>query len=165
MDFSRQEYWNGLPFPPPGDLPDPGTESVSPKFPALTGRLLTTSTMIFNAQGEGGQVPADGQKWDEQESGEPESLGWHALYLGESQPGADRFNNLGLLQLYWGLGMRLNSKAEPMVHDEIGNLMWTPLCLSFLTCKMGSMTFLIRKVKQEDTRRLPSTVSGPISPQ
>ena len=27
MKFSRQEYWSGLPFPPPGDLPDPGTES------------------------------------------------------------------------------------------------------------------------------------------
>ena len=26
MDFSRQEYWSGLPFPSPGDLPDPGIE-------------------------------------------------------------------------------------------------------------------------------------------
>ena len=26
MGFSRQEHWSGLPFPPPGDLPDPGTE-------------------------------------------------------------------------------------------------------------------------------------------
>ena len=30
MGFSRQEYWSGLPFPPPGDLPDPGTEPGSP---------------------------------------------------------------------------------------------------------------------------------------
>ena len=30
MGFLRQEYWSGLPFPPPGDLPDPGIESVSP---------------------------------------------------------------------------------------------------------------------------------------
>ena len=30
MGFSRQEYWSGLPFPPPGDLPDPRTEPVSP---------------------------------------------------------------------------------------------------------------------------------------
>ena len=30
MGFSRQEYWSGLPFPSPGDLPDPGIESVSP---------------------------------------------------------------------------------------------------------------------------------------
>ena len=32
MGFSRQEYWNGLPFPPPGDLPDPGIERVSPAW-------------------------------------------------------------------------------------------------------------------------------------
>ena len=32
MEFSRQEYWSGLPFPPPGDLPDPG---IKPKAPAL----------------------------------------------------------------------------------------------------------------------------------
>ena len=30
MGFSRQKYWSGLPFPPPGDLPDPGVETVSP---------------------------------------------------------------------------------------------------------------------------------------
>ena len=29
MGFSRQEYWSGLPFPPPEDLPDPGTEPAS----------------------------------------------------------------------------------------------------------------------------------------
>ena len=35
MGFPRQEYWSGLPFPPPGDLPNPGIETVSPVFPAL----------------------------------------------------------------------------------------------------------------------------------
>ena len=30
MGFSRQEYWSGLPFPSPGDLPDPGIEPGSP---------------------------------------------------------------------------------------------------------------------------------------
>ena len=39
MGFPRQEHWNGLPFPPPGDLPSPGIEPVSP---ALAGRLFTT---------------------------------------------------------------------------------------------------------------------------
>ena len=34
MGFSRQEYWSGLPFPSPGDLPDPGIESGSPAFQA-----------------------------------------------------------------------------------------------------------------------------------
>ena len=35
MKFSRQEYWSELPWPPPGDLPNPGTEPVSPVAPAL----------------------------------------------------------------------------------------------------------------------------------
>ena len=35
MGFSRQEYWNGLPFPPPGDLNDPRIESGSAMAPAL----------------------------------------------------------------------------------------------------------------------------------
>ena len=30
MEFPKQEYWSGLPFPSPGDLPDPGVEPVSP---------------------------------------------------------------------------------------------------------------------------------------
>ena len=34
MDFSRQEYWSGLPFPSPGDLPDPGIEPASPALRA-----------------------------------------------------------------------------------------------------------------------------------
>ena len=35
MEFFRQEYWRGLPCPPPGDLPDPGIELASLKSPAL----------------------------------------------------------------------------------------------------------------------------------
>jgi len=34
MGFSRQEYWSGLPFPSPGDLPDPGVEPRSPALQA-----------------------------------------------------------------------------------------------------------------------------------
>ena len=37
MEFSRQEYWSGLLFPTPGDLPHPGIEPVSPESLALTG--------------------------------------------------------------------------------------------------------------------------------
>ena len=37
MEFSRQEYQGGLPFPPPGDLPDPGLKPASLAFPALAG--------------------------------------------------------------------------------------------------------------------------------
>ena len=43
MGFSRQEYWSGLPFPFPGDLPDPGIEPTSLMSPALVGRFFTTS--------------------------------------------------------------------------------------------------------------------------
>ena len=35
MGSSRQEYWSGLPFPSPGDLPDPGIEPTSPVSPAF----------------------------------------------------------------------------------------------------------------------------------
>ena len=38
----RQEHWIGLPFPSPGDLPDPGMETASPVSPALAGGLFTT---------------------------------------------------------------------------------------------------------------------------
>ena len=33
--FPRKEYWSGLPFPPPGDLSDPGIEPMSPEAPKL----------------------------------------------------------------------------------------------------------------------------------
>ena len=36
MGFSRQKYWSGLPFPSPGDLPDPGIEPRSPTLQADT---------------------------------------------------------------------------------------------------------------------------------
>ena len=42
VEFSRQEYWSGLPFPPPGDLPNPGIEPASLVSPALAGKLFTT---------------------------------------------------------------------------------------------------------------------------
>ena len=41
MGFSRQEYWSALPFPSPGDLPDPGVESLSLAPLALAGRFFT----------------------------------------------------------------------------------------------------------------------------
>ena len=41
MGFSRQEYWSGLPFSTPGDLPDPGIEPTSLPSPALAGGFFT----------------------------------------------------------------------------------------------------------------------------
>ena len=43
MEFSRQEYWSGLPFPSPGDLPNSGTKTLSPALSALAGGFFTTS--------------------------------------------------------------------------------------------------------------------------
>ena len=43
MGFSRQEYWSGLPCPPPGDLPDPGIESSSLLSLALADGFFTTA--------------------------------------------------------------------------------------------------------------------------
>ena len=44
MGFPRQEYWNWLPFPPPGDLPNPGIKPASPVSLALAGRFITTAS-------------------------------------------------------------------------------------------------------------------------
>ena len=43
MEFSRQEYWSRLPFPTPGNLPNPGIKPLSLASPALAGRFFTTS--------------------------------------------------------------------------------------------------------------------------
>ena len=57
-EFTREEYWNGLPFPSPGDLPDPGIKPRSPAFQAdaLPSELLgfpglTINTHIRNDEG------------------------------------------------------------------------------------------------------------------
>ena len=47
MGFSRQEYWNGLPFPSPGDLPDPGIEPTSPCLRTVGG-VFATEPLIHN---------------------------------------------------------------------------------------------------------------------
>ena len=43
MGFPRQEYWSRLPFPSPGDLPDPGIEHTSPVSPELQADALLLS--------------------------------------------------------------------------------------------------------------------------
>ena len=43
MEFSTQEYWSGVPFPSPGDLPDPG---IKPASPALAGEFFTTEPLV-----------------------------------------------------------------------------------------------------------------------
>ena len=45
MEFSRQEYWNGLLFPSPGDLPNPGIKPATPVSPALQAASLPTELL------------------------------------------------------------------------------------------------------------------------
>jgi len=51
MGFLRQEYWSGLPFPSPGDLPDPGIELTSPALQAdslpLSHREANKYTLLY----------------------------------------------------------------------------------------------------------------------
>ena len=51
MEFSRREYWSGLPCPHPGDLPDPEIKPVSLMSPALADRFFTTSSTWLCTQG------------------------------------------------------------------------------------------------------------------
>ena len=50
MGFSRQEYWSGLPFPSPGDLPDPGIE---PRPPALQADSLPSEPPVGETRKKG----------------------------------------------------------------------------------------------------------------
>ena len=45
MEVFRQEYWRGLPFPTPGDLPDPGIKPMSLASPALAGESFNTEPL------------------------------------------------------------------------------------------------------------------------
>ena len=58
MRFPGKEDWSGLPFPPPGDLPDPGIEPACLMSPVLAGGLFTTGATGF---GRGSVLP--GQRW------------------------------------------------------------------------------------------------------
>ena len=52
MGFSRQEYYSGLPFPSPRDLPHPGTEPASLESPVLAGKVFTTALLRSPTIGE-----------------------------------------------------------------------------------------------------------------
>ena len=56
MGFSRQEYWSGVPFSTPGDLPNPGIEPVSLATPALAGGFFTNCCPSREAHRDGGMT-------------------------------------------------------------------------------------------------------------
>ena len=61
MGFCRQEYWSGLPCPPPGDIPNPGIKPVSLMSPALACMFFTTSTMWEQNENLWSSFPPRGQ--------------------------------------------------------------------------------------------------------
>ena len=66
MGFSRQEYWSGLPFPSPGDLPDPG---IKPRSPALQTDALTSEP-------PGKPLRPNTRGFDEEFYSESSMVGW-----------------------------------------------------------------------------------------
>ena len=65
MEFHRQEYWSGLPFPPPGDRPNPGMQPRSSASASLAGRFFTTVPPVMCSclqSGGLGEVDSEGSK-------------------------------------------------------------------------------------------------------
>ena len=96
MGFSRQEYWNGLPCPPPGHLLDPGIHTVSLKSPALAGRLFTTSATWEALQKQKARISSklwfprsgksgEGQDLDRAEKGNRKNLPQDRIIRGRIQ--------------------------------------------------------------------------------
>ena len=96
MEFSRQEYWSGLSFPSPEDLPDPGIEPWSPASQA--------DSLPFELQGSP-------QSESETRSTVLDSLQPHELYSPWNSPGQN--TEVGSLSLLQGIfpGMELRSPA------------------------------------------------------
>ena len=84
MEFSRQEYWCGLPFPPPGDLPNPGIKPRSLMPPALAGVFFTTSA-TWEAPRTTGWVQNDWEglsPWDSWVSNFEACLAFYVIVMG-----------------------------------------------------------------------------------
>ena len=91
MGFSRQEYWSRLPFPPPGDLPDPGIKPASLVSPALAGRFFTTEPP--------GNPLGPSESESESRSVMSDSLQLHELYSPWTSPSQNTgVGSLSLLQ-------------------------------------------------------------------
>ena len=109
MGFSRQEYWRGLPFPPPGDLSDPGIESVSLVSPAFTGKFfchwITWEAPLKNEDYELKEPALSQVKQTESESEShsvvSDSLQPHGLYSSCNSPGEN--SGVGSCSLLQGI--------------------------------------------------------------
>ena len=97
VEFSRREYWSGLPFPPPGDLPDPGIDPESLASPALAGGFFSTGATWEAACNSGHPVNVD---W--MNEGSPLSRRWTASRFLSAQNETDQlFNFSGASPLHF----------------------------------------------------------------
>ena len=111
MGFSRQEYWSGLPCPPPGDLPDPGIKLLSPVAPALQedslplshrGSPLLLEVRGTPSQGTDPRTSVQAQVCPPPSSPPPHLLGllhWQVDSLPLVPPGKPACNSGG--ELFW----------------------------------------------------------------
>ena len=88
VGFSRREYWSGLPFPPPGDLPHPGVDPESLVSPALASGFFTTGTTSEAPCNSGHPVNVD---WRNERS--PPSHRWRASRLLSARKETDQLFN------------------------------------------------------------------------
>ena len=86
MEFSRQEYWGGLPLPAPGDLPNPGIEPTPPASPAVAGRFFLYHCTIWEALLFPGQSLTCGHRLLGTSSLERLVFSAAALRFGDSSP-------------------------------------------------------------------------------
>ena len=123
MGFLRQESWSGLPFPPPGDLTNPGNKPLSLLYPALAGRFFTSSTT-----------------WKAQI--------WESLWIDDELAGVsfyqflwDSWIPLMILLDCVKLSLqplRLEDFYQGMVNNSVSSLQ----TLTVLTCSIKSLAFL-----------------------
>ena len=118
MEFSRQEYWNGLPCPPLGDLPSPGMELVFTS-PALAGRFFTTSTTWWGKEVLFYHIPRSEVKWNEVAQSCPTlcATPWTVAYQAPSSMGFSR-------QDYWSGLPRRGPDNFWWKALTIGTLLW-----------------------------------------
>ena len=90
IGFIRQEYWSGLPFPPPGDLPFSGIEPESPVSPELAGRFFTTEP-----PGGAGLIPGSGRS----PGGRNGNLLQYSCLGNPLDRGAGRLQSMGLQRI------------------------------------------------------------------
>ena len=81
MEFSRQEYWSGLLFPPPGDLPDLGIKTESLELPALAGIFFYLWHHLGNLTGEVGRINYRRLRRPLSKHTSKVGLPWHGLSL------------------------------------------------------------------------------------